>query len=136
MATDAIEAELSAFLANRAQAFAPYILGGLELPGDTPDTLKDHDNWTAAFLMRDGAEDSEWSAGCLMVSALMDTLPLTAIKGFSPSVLFSKLKPGARIDPHTGLLNCRLICHLPLVVPAGCGLRVGDERRDVVRGEV
>ena len=30
----------------------------------------------------------------------------TAIKGFSPSVLFSKLKPGARIDPHTGLLNC------------------------------
>ena len=86
--------------------------------------------------MRDGAEDSEWSAGYPMVSALMDTLPLTAIKGFSPSVLFSKLKPGSRIDPHTGLLNCRLICHLPLVEPAGCGLRVGDERRDVVRGEV
>ena len=135
-ATDAIEAELSAFLASRAQAFAPYIHGGLELPGQTPDTLKDQDNWTAAFLIRDGAEDSEWSAGCPAVSALMDTLPLTAIKGFSPSVLFSKLKPGARIDPHTGLLNCRLICHLPLAVPAGCGLRVGDERRDVVRGEV
>jgi len=135
-ATDAIEAELSAFLATRAQAFAPYVHGGLELPGQTPDTLKDHDNWTAAFLMRDGVEDSEWSAGCPTVSALMDTLPLTAIKGFSPSVLFSKLKPGARIDPHTGLLNCRLICHLPLVVPAGCGLRVGDERRNVVRGEV
>ena len=66
----------------------------------------------------------------------MDTLPLSAIKGFSPSVLFSKLKPGARIDPHTGLLNCRLICHLPLVVPSGCGLRVGDERRDVLRGAV
>ena len=135
-ATDEIDAELSAFLASRAQAFALYIHGGLELPRQTPDTLKDHDNWTAAFLIRDGAEDSEWSAGCPTVSALMDTLPLTAIKGFSPSVLFSKLKPGARIDPHTGLLNCRLICHLPLVVPAGCGLRVGDERRDVVRGEV
>ena len=135
-ATDAIEAELSAFLATRAQAFAPYIHGGLELPGQTPDTLRDHDNWTAAFLIRDGVEDSEWSAACPTVSALMDTLPLTAIKGFSPSVLFSKLQPGARIDPHTGLLNCRLICHLPLVVPAGCGLRVGDDRRDVVRGEV
>ena len=135
-ATDAMEAELSTFLASRAQAFAPYIHGGLELPGQTPDTLKDHDNWTAAFLIRDGAEDSEWSAGCPTVSALMDTLPLSAIKGFSPSVLFSKLKPGARIDPHTGLLNCRLICHLPLVVPAGCGPRLGDERRDVVRGEV
>ena len=57
-------------------------------------------------------------------------------KGLSPSVLFSKLKPGARIDPHTGPLNCRLICYLALVVPTGCGLRVGGERRDVVRGEV
>jgi aspartyl/asparaginyl beta-hydroxylase (cupin superfamily) len=134
--TDAIEAELTAFLASRSQAFAPYIHGGLELPGQTSDTLKDHDNWTAGFLIRDGVEDSEWSASCPTVSALMETLPLTAIKGFSPSVLFSKLKPGARIDPHTGLLNCRLICHLPLVVPTGCGLRVGDERRNVVRGEV
>ena len=135
-ATDAIEAELSAFLASRAQAFAPYIHGGLQLPGQTPDTLKYHDNWTAAFLIHDGAKDSEWSAGCPTVSALMDTLPLTAIKGFSPSMLFSKLEPGARIDSHTGLMNCRLICHLPLVVPAGCGRRVGDERRDVVRDEV
>ena len=134
-ATDAIEAELTAFLASRTQAFAPYIHGGLELPGQTRETLKDHDNWTAAFLVRDGVEDPQLSISCPTVSALMDTLPLTAIKGFSPSVLFSKLKPGARIDPHTGLLNCRLICHLPLAVPTGCGLRVGDERRNVVRGE-
>ena len=135
-ATDAIEAELTAFLVSRTQAFAPYIHGGLELPGQTPETLKDHDNWTAAFLVRGGVEDPEWSTSCPTVSALMDALPLPAIKGFSPSVFFSKLKPGARIDPHTGLLNCRLICHVPLVVPDGCGLRVGDERRDVVRGEV
>ncbi len=135
-ATDAIEAELTAFLVSRTQAFTPYIHGGLELPGQTPETLKDHDNWTAAFLVRDGVEDPEWSTSCPTVSSLMNALPLPAIKGFSPSVLFSKLKPGARIDPHTGLLNCRLICHVPLVVPDGCGLRVGDERRDVVRGEV
>lgn len=38
-ATDAMEAELSTFLASRAQAFAPYIHGGLELPGQTLDTL-------------------------------------------------------------------------------------------------
>ena len=133
-ATDAIEAELTAFLVSRTQAFAPYTHGGLELPGQTPETLKNHDNWTAALLVRDGVEDPEWSTNCPTVSALMDTLPQTAIKGFSPSVLFSKLKPGARLDPHTGLLNCRLICHVPLVVPAGCGFRVGDERRDMVRG--
>ena len=62
---------------------------------------------------------------CPSVSTLLDTSPMAAIKGFSPSVLLLKLKPGARIDPRTGLLNCLLICHLPLVMPAGCGLRVG-----------
>jgi len=64
----------------------------------------------------------------------METLPLTRIGGFSPSVLFSRLEPGTRIEPHTGMLNTRLICHLPLIVPEGCGLRVGDDRRETVRG--
>ena len=68
--------------------------------------------------------------------SLMESMPLTEVGGFLPSVLFSRLRPGARIDPHTGLLNCRLICHLPLVVPPGCGLRVGEERREVARGRV
>ena len=58
-ATDATEAELTAFLVSRSQAFAPYIHGGLELPGQTPYTLKDHDNWTAGFLIGDGVEDWE-----------------------------------------------------------------------------
>ncbi len=33
------------------------------------------------------------------------------------------------------MLNTRLICHIPLVVPSGCRLRVGAETRDVVEGE-
>ncbi|MGZ8999333.1 MAG: aspartyl/asparaginyl beta-hydroxylase domain-containing protein, partial [Allosphingosinicella sp.] len=28
-----------------------------------------------------------------------------------------------------GMLNARLICHLPLIVPEGCGFRVGNEIR-------
>jgi aspartyl/asparaginyl beta-hydroxylase (cupin superfamily) len=28
------------------------------------------------------------------------------------------------------MLNCRLICHLPLIVPPGCWLRVGNETRE------
>jgi aspartyl/asparaginyl beta-hydroxylase (cupin superfamily) len=28
------------------------------------------------------------------------------------------------------MLNCRLICHLPLIVPEGCWLRVGNETRE------
>jgi aspartyl/asparaginyl beta-hydroxylase (cupin superfamily) len=33
-------------------------------------------------------------------------------------------------------LNCRLVCHLPLVVPSGCGFRVGGETREWREGEL
>jgi aspartyl/asparaginyl beta-hydroxylase (cupin superfamily) len=32
-------------------------------------------------------------------------------------------------------VNTRLICHLPLVVPGGCGFRVGNETREWVEGK-
>jgi aspartate beta-hydroxylase len=31
---------------------------------------------------------------------------------------------------HSGVSNTRLIEHLPLIVPPGCGFRVGAERRE------
>ena len=37
---------------------------------------------------------------------------------------------GARIQAHNGMINTRLICHLPLIVPPGCGFRVGNETRE------
>jgi aspartyl/asparaginyl beta-hydroxylase (cupin superfamily) len=43
--------------------------------------------------------------------------------------MFSLLAPGTRIPPHTGVANTRLVCHLPLIVPPGCGFRVGAETR-------
>ena len=50
--------------------------------------------------------------------------------------LFSILRPHTHIPPHHGMLNTRLICHLPLIVPDGCRLRVGNHTRPVVAGEV
>ena len=35
---------------------------------------------------------------------------------------------------HNGLVNTRLICHLPLITPDGCSLRVGNETRPWVQG--
>jgi len=49
--------------------------------------------------------------------------------------VFSLLRPGARIPPHTGFLNARLICHLPLIVPPDCTFRVGNETRTWREGE-
>jgi aspartyl/asparaginyl beta-hydroxylase (cupin superfamily) len=70
-----------------------------------------------------------------MTLAALEAAPLARIKGRTPSILFSRLKPGARIAPHTGFLNTRLICHLPLVVPPGCYFRVGNDQRQWEKGK-
>lgn len=133
--TDIIEAELSALLANRVDAFAPYIHDGLDRPQHAQTTLANNDTWTSSYLWQDGSPISDVMAACPRTTKLMQALPLTGINGFSPSVLFSKLKAGGHIEPHSGMINTRLICHLPLSVPSDCALRVGAETRSVERGQ-
>jgi aspartyl/asparaginyl beta-hydroxylase (cupin superfamily) len=50
--------------------------------------------------------------------------------------MFSLLRPGARINPHNGVHNARLICHLPLIVPSNCGFRVGNDVREWEEGKI
>lgn len=45
------------------------------------------------------------------------------------SAAFSVLAPGAQIRPHVGYTASVLRCHLGLIVPEECALRVGDETR-------
>ncbi len=49
--------------------------------------------------------------------------------------MYSALQPRTRIPPHTGVANFRLVVHLPLVLPPGCGFRVGSETREWRIGE-
>jgi aspartyl/asparaginyl beta-hydroxylase (cupin superfamily) len=78
----------------------------------------------------------EENAGrCPLIMRLLELPPIPRIKRRSPMALISILRPGTHIPPHTGMLNTRLICHIPLVVPPGCRLRVGAETRDVVEGK-
>jgi hypothetical protein len=62
--------------------------------------------------------------------AAMEAIPLCHCAKRTPAVMFSLLRAGARIPAHNGMLNTRLICHLPLIVPPGCALRVGNEVRE------
>ena len=52
-----------------------------------------------------------------------------------PTAYFSILEARTRIPPHTGVTNTRLTVHLPLIVPPGCGFRVGSETREWVPGK-
>ena len=134
-ATDIIQQELQTLLAQNAKRFTPYVHSGLDRTVSDDGDLLDNESWTSAYLWQNGTPDTDVMACCPETVKLMESLPLTKINGLAPSVLFSKLNAGATIAPHTGMLNARLICHLPLMVPPECGLRVGQDERQVKRGE-
>ncbi|WP_188762767.1 aspartyl/asparaginyl beta-hydroxylase domain-containing protein [Sandarakinorhabdus glacialis] len=133
-ATSAITAEVAAILADRA-GLQPYV----ERPKDRPakaHSLLDDPRWSAYHLVRDGVPVAEHAARCPATMAAIAGLPIPVIAGASPMVLFSILAPGTHIQPHNGMLNTRLICHLPLVVPDNCRLRVGNTVRTVDAGKM
>ena len=134
-ATDDICQELLAILELDGEEFKPYIEGNANRPQKTSADLLNSKDWTSCYLWKDGTPVPEMVERCPKTMAALAEAPLTGIKGRSPSILFSRLEPGAKILPHTGLLNSRLICHLPLIVPDGCGFRVGSETREWVKGK-
>lgn len=132
-ATDAIRAELGSLMDT--QAFAPYVSGAPGRPRPAANPLLDDPSWSAAYLWQ-GGERTVNAASCPVAMAALEQAPIPRIAGRSPIALFSLLRPGTHIRPHHGMLNTRLICHLPLVVPDGCALRVGNETRAWRAGEL
>jgi aspartyl/asparaginyl beta-hydroxylase (cupin superfamily) len=61
---------------------------------------------------------------------ILRNLPMCEISNFAPNVVFSLLAPKTTIPAHSGDTNARLIVHLPLIVPAGCRFRVGNDVRE------
>ncbi|MEI6419062.1 MAG: aspartyl/asparaginyl beta-hydroxylase domain-containing protein [Sphingomonadales bacterium] len=133
-ALPAIRAEALAALAG-GEGVAPYVANA---PGRAirSHALLDDPRWSAFHFWTNGVPVGDHAARCPATVAALQAAPLPQIKGYAPMGLFSILKPHTHIPPHHGLLNTRLICHLPLVVPAGCRLRVGAETREVRTGEV
>lgn len=92
-------------------------------------------NWSMIPLIRDGIIVEEFARSCPVTMKLARRLDMPRLSMISPSLYFSVLEPGSRIPPHTGLTNARVIAHVPLIVPPGCGFRVGGEMREWREGE-
>lgn len=133
-ATDQMLAELNGVLGQESESFAPYVQTMPNMPKRPGDLLIDSMDWSACFLWRDGQETAH-AGRCPQTMAALADAPLCRIQGRSPQVMFSQLKAGARIPPHHGYVNTRLVCHVPLIVPEGCWFRVGNETRSWKRGE-
>ncbi|QGP80819.1 aspartyl/asparaginyl beta-hydroxylase domain-containing protein [Sphingobium sp. CAP-1] len=132
--TDAIVAELAAVRAQE-DAFAPYVQTSANRPAPN-NPLRDDPSWGALYFWQGGAPVAENARRCPAVMAALEQAPMPVIAGRSPMALWSLLKPGTHIQPHHGLLNTRLICHLPLWAPDDCALRVGAETRAWRKGEM
>lgn len=133
-ATGEIRAELEGVLKEEG-SFAPYVRSVPGRPRPQGNVMLDNPDWSAFYLWKDGAVVPENAARCPRTLAALEGAPLCRLPQRSPSILFSLLKPHTRIPPHNGLVNTRLICHLPLIVPPGCGFRVGNETREWVEGK-
>ncbi|HST91138.1 MAG TPA: aspartyl/asparaginyl beta-hydroxylase domain-containing protein [Brevundimonas sp.] len=132
-ATEAMTAELEAVL-GEDEAFAPYIQSVANMPVRADYPLVDSMAWSACFLSKDGVQTPN-AARCPQTMAALAEAPLCRIKARSPQIMFSQLQAGAHIEAHTGYLNTRLVCHVPLVTPPDCHFRVGNEVRSWRRGE-
>lgn len=133
MQTPRIRGEAQAILGGAG--WAPYIERETRRPNTNANPLLQDPNWSAFYLIKDGSEVALNAQRCPATMAALRELPLCRT-GRTPSVLFSLLQPGTRIRPHHGFMNTRLICHLPLIIPAKCALRVGNETRAWREGEV
>ena len=134
-ASEVIRAELLELLADETR-FEPYV----DMPDNAPAAPAWHElnhspRWSGYHLFRHGERVDEHCRRCPRTAATLESLPLLHIPGHGPEALFSVLRPGTHIPPHTGVINGRLTVHLPLIVPENCGkLVAGGQARSWQEG--
>lgn len=133
-ATDVIAAELDAVMQAERTELVPYVQYAEHLPLDQWRELNQNPNWSAIHLLRHGEIVEANAAHCPRTVELLSQCAQPQIGGACPNAMFSLLAPNTTIPAHVGVQNSRLVCHLPLIVPTGCWLRVGAETRFWERG--
>lgn len=124
-------------LLERGEGFGPYVKAAKDRPqGDVHGMLEDP-SWSTLDLTERGIAVPEHIALAPTAwAATSANAPLCDIPNRAPSVMFSLLRVGSRIPPHTGMINARLICHLPLIVPGNGALRVGNSEKPWEYGKI
>ncbi len=79
------------------------------------------EGWSTFGLYAYGVKISKNCDLCPETTRLLEQIPNLTTAGFSA------LAPGTSIAPHTGYPDGVLRCHLGLVIPSDCALRVGQD---------
>ncbi len=129
-ATESIREEALALADKARERFNPYVNHTPGAPLNQWRELNNSRRWSALFLYQDGHPVEQNRSACPETTNILEKMPLARVPQRAPAAFFSLLEPRTRIPPHTGVTNTRLIVHLPLVIPAGCGFRVGSDVRE------
>jgi aspartyl/asparaginyl beta-hydroxylase (cupin superfamily) len=133
--TAEMRSELLAVWSEGSQGLTPYVAYPPGVPVDQWSELNHSLSWTAFHLWLYGERVEANCQRCPQTMAAIELIDMPRVPGRSPAAMYSILRPRTRIPPHTGVANTRLVLHLPLVVPEGCGFRVGGETRSWREGE-
>ena len=130
-----IRSELMRVLTADRDSLQPYLDFSENLPLDQFRELNRSRRWSAYYLWNQSERVDSHVARCPVTARLLETAPRCHIASRAPTAFFSILDAKTHIPTHTGVTNTRVTCHLPLVVPPGCGFRVGATTREWVPGK-
>jgi aspartyl/asparaginyl beta-hydroxylase (cupin superfamily) len=117
-----IQRELRAVLATDGAGFKTY-----------KNEFDNHlTGWNTFNFFFYGQKIEENCARCPETTRILESLP----RFERDHIMFSALNPHSHIPPHYGPMNGIVRAHLPLVVPPGCYIKVGDLERTWEEGKV
>jgi len=88
--------------------------------------VEDVGQWQVYYLYHLGRKAEDNCRRCPQTAELIESISGVSNSG---SVYFSVLSKLTHLSPHYGPYNTKLRCHLSLVVPEKCRIRVGEETR-------
>ncbi|MCM2370145.1 aspartyl/asparaginyl beta-hydroxylase domain-containing protein [Aporhodopirellula aestuarii] len=91
------------------------------------------DGWNTFIFYANGRRQAK---SCERAPRLADVADAMIAYEEGELTMLSSLNPRSYIPPHVGPINGILRCHLPLLVPDNCGLRVGGEEITWTEGKV
>lgn len=102
------------FLALKAAgAFEPH-----------PQKLADQGSWSTYYFYSNGYRFDDHCEACPVTASVLDQVPGAGSAG---QAYFSVMSGGTHVKAHSGPTNTRIRCHLGLVVPESCEIRVDDQ---------
>ena len=94
-----------------------------------PEKFLYNHGWNVFGLYAFGKKLEDNCSLCPETTKLVESIPGITTAGFS------SLAPETHIVPHEGYSKTVLRCHLGLIVPNGCGIRVGSQTKKWTEGK-